>query len=89
MSMLLIVVTFAIWVKLDQVMRIVAVLYVVYGVFCMVVYLMGVRWFSEFILIFESCYIFGFFGVCLGCGRNTVRVAKSIKEDNGRAKTKE
>jgi len=46
--------------------RLVAAVYTAYGVVCVFGYMTGAQWFVSHVLLFESCYIFGFLAFCLG-----------------------
>jgi len=82
-SMLMLIVVVATKLKMEGWLKVATAVYVVYGLICVVMFLAKMSWFNGLILIFESSYIFGFFGVCLGCGSE---INKRIKEKNGRTK---
>lgn len=46
--------------------RMAAAVYVAYGVVCILGYLTKAQWFLQHLLLFESCYLFGFLAFCLG-----------------------
>ena len=82
-SMLVLAAVIAAKLKLSKKMQIALAAYIIYGLFCVLAFLGHVGWFGQGILVFESSYIFGFFGVCLGCGKEMGN-KKVKKEENGR-----
>ncbi len=85
-SMLVLTAVLAAKLRLGKKMQIVLAAYIIYGLFCTLMFLSNVGWFSGGVLLFESTYIFGFFAVCLGCGRKLGN-KKFKKEENGRAQS--
>lgn len=62
--------------------RIFAIVFVVYGAFCLYGYFSKVAWFEHTVLVFESLYLFGFMVMCL-----MLKSKEMIKgEKYGRAK---
>lgn len=62
--------------------KIAAVIFMVYGVFCLYGYFARVEWFENVVLMFESLYLFGFMVMCL-----MFKGRKAIEgEKDGRAK---
>lgn len=64
--------------KASRVTRMVAAMYVAYGLVCMTGYMTKGPWFFQHMLLFESCYIFGFLAFCMG-----LQGRKKISENNG------
>lgn len=63
----------------NRVTRVVAAVYVTYGVVCVFGFLVKAPWFAQHLLVFEACYLFGFLAFCLGLqGSNKIQ-----EKDNG------
>lgn len=59
--------------KASQATRIAAAMYVAYGLVCVFGYATAAPWFVRHVLLFESCYLFGFLAFCMGLqGRRKV-----------------
>jgi len=52
--------------KASRATRLAAAVYVAYGVACVFGYMTTASWFVRHMLLFESCYLFGFLSFCLG-----------------------
>ncbi len=52
--------------RASRLTRIVAAMYVAYGVVCVFGFMTEAAWFMRHVLLFESCYLFGFLAFCLG-----------------------
>lgn len=52
--------------RASRVTRMAAAVYVAYGVVCVFGFMTEASWFVRHVLLFESCYLFGFLAFCLG-----------------------
>lgn len=52
--------------KTSRVTRMMAVAYIIYGMLCALGFIIKAPWFLGNMLVFESCYTFGFLALCLG-----------------------
>lgn len=81
-SMLVMVVVVALSALTSRWTRIFAVIFVVYGVFCLYGYFSKEKWFENAVLVFESLYLVGFMVMCLGLKRKVITEGETY----GRAK---
>lgn len=66
LCMLLVVTMILFCKRASRVTRMVAAVYVAYGVVCVMGYCTHAEWFAKHLLLFESCYLFSFLAFCLG-----------------------
>lgn len=81
-SMLVMIMTVALGALTSRRTRVLALAFVVYGLFCLYGYFSRAEWFENVVLVFESLYLVGFMVMCLGLRKKEVMKG----EEYGRAK---